>query len=209
MHPGRDAPRRNGRHNRVCQFVDQHALEERRRARGAGNGNADPPVVQAVRPFGRTRDIAKLFLRVENHRDRVRRVRAERLANPPEGGVERVGRAGGHHRVGPSFEHHPETILATLGERAVHDGFLTPRPESGRQILIAWREGQRGLVRLDRLVEIAFTVDDLTEEQRGGREAGIHVERASQSRLRIGGAILKVRRYACAEQEDRFISLSV
>ena len=84
VQPRGDAARYQARDDRVRELVSQHALEELWALRGARRRHADAAIVDAARPFGRQRDVAELFLGVEHHHDRVRRIRAECLADSPE-----------------------------------------------------------------------------------------------------------------------------
>ena len=68
-------------------------------------------------------------------------------------------------------------------ERVVHVGFLLPRLQPLRHIGIARCLSQRTLIGLDGLIEIALAIQDFAEQERGGRDSRVHLQRSLQLQL--------------------------
>ena len=185
--------------DRMRQLVGQHALEERGCCAAPATGILIRPSVLAARPVGCTRDVAELFLRIQDGDDGVRRIDAERLADAPERGAQDGGRIRGQRLFGAPLEHHAEAIGAPLLEAAVRVLLFPPDLQliADRTVLRCIFE--RVLVGADGEGQIALVVGDRAKQARRFDQPRIAVDGLAQSRQRLLRFSLLVRRRPGAE----------
>src|SRR5207244_11719482 len=118
-------------------------------------------VVRARGPIRRLSDVAELFLRVENRRDRLARIRVQRLADPDVRRLERGRHVVGDRLLGRTFEQDAEPDARTRRKAVVQRRLFLPRLELLEYVRIARSEFDHALVRLDREVDVALRIRDL------------------------------------------------
>src|SRR3954470_23995161 len=86
----------------------QHPIQLLALVERAAHRDTDRPVISAGRPRWRSGDVAKLFSGVEDNRDRIGGVGAERLPDAEIGAIEDLQRFGRNRRFSRAFERYGE-----------------------------------------------------------------------------------------------------
>ena len=151
-------------------------IERSRFGKRALNGHSYPRIERASRPFRRTGHVAKLLQRVEDHFDRLRRVRAQGLAYAPIGRLQQRARVRRQSRLRRTVERDAErSVNPPLFRRIVAPRFQ-PFAHGG----VGRRIFQRLFVDANRRLDVALFVDNLAKVGRRHREARLELQRACE-----------------------------